>query len=309
MDENTSNNNNGKKLLYGLIALLLLINGIAFYLLFKENKEKTVKTEQLAKKETEFNELNTQFDAQKQELEAMKGKNAELDAIITQKQEEIVQLQARMATAQRNGATDLSKYKKMLADLQAETATLQAKVKELESKNEELTAENLKVSKDLEAEKVTTTKLAEEKTVLTEEKNNLKTLGSLLSPKNLKVEGIDKRKSGKEVVKNRTKRVDFLKISFETGDNKVLEQGPLTIYTRIINPKGETISLADQGSGKMKLNNGEEVLYTRKIETSWDKMNKALSLEWGHNISDKGTYKVELYQNGYLIGTGSTELK
>lgn len=306
--ENESNNNS-KKLLYAIIAVLLLINGIAIYRLIAENKEKTVKTEQLAKKETEYNELNTEFEAQKQELETLKGKNAELDAIIVQKQEEIASLQTQMANAQKRGITDLSSYKNKLAALQAETASLQEKIKELESKNEALTAENLKVSTDLATEKETSQKLTEEKTVLTEEKNNLKSLGSLLSPHNLKIEGIDVRKSGKEVSKSKLNKVDMLKISFETGDNKVLEKGPLTIYARIINPKGETISLGDQGSGKIKLANGEEVLFTRKVDTNWDGSSKALSLDWKHNLNDKGIYKVELYQNGYLIGSGNTELK
>jgi hypothetical protein len=43
--------------------------------------------------------------------------------------------------------------------------------------------------------------------------------------------------------------IDYLKISFATGENKVLEPGNLALYLRIINPKGETITAADQGSG------------------------------------------------------------
>jgi hypothetical protein len=33
------------------------------------------------------------------------------------------------------------------------------------------------------------------------------------------------------------------------------------------------------------------------------------AIEWSQKLTEKGTYKVEVYQSGYLVGKGETELK
>ncbi|HWB62086.1 MAG TPA: MBG domain-containing protein, partial [Chitinophagales bacterium] len=101
-----------------------------------------------------------------------------------------------------------------------------------------------------------------------------------------------------------------LKVSFETGDNKVLETGPLSLFVRVLTPKGETISVADQGSGTLKdASTGTDIQYTKKADIDWTQANKKVEVYWSQNIKDAGTYKVEIYQSGYLIGKGQVELK
>lgn len=305
-----SNQGSGSKKIYlAIIALLLLINGVAGYLLFNENKQKEEKIQEVQKKDTEFKDLSQQFDAAKQELESMKGKNAELDSIVNARQAAIEKVQSELRAAQSRGnltAAEVKKYKDLLAKMESDNADLQKKIQELTSKNEELTAKNLEVTKSLEAEKSTTAALSEDKKNLSKKVE----LGSLLQLQNLKIEGEHKRKSGKEVAKTSAKKIDYLKITFETGENKVLEKGPLALYVRIINPKGETMAVADQGSGTLKLaDGGGDVQYSKKVELDWDQTSKKISMDWSENIKVPGTFKVEVYQSGYLVGKGSVDLK
>ncbi|MFN8310596.1 MAG: hypothetical protein U0T73_11605 [Chitinophagales bacterium] len=305
---NSNQNDNSKKIYLAIIAVLLIINGVAGYLLYTENKTSKEKTETIAKMDTDAKELNTQLESTKQELEGLKGKNAELDGIVAQRQAEIEKVQAELAEAQRKGklsAAELAKFKQQIVQLQTENADLQAKVKELSSKNEELTAKNLQVSQDLEKEKQSTARLSEDNAA----KQKLVELGSLLQPQNLKVEGVHRKKSGKETDQTKAKNVDYLKISFTTGDNKVLPVGPLKLYVRIINPKGETISVAEQGSGTMKTAEGTDAQYTKVVDLDWDQSSKNVAIEWSQDIKNPGTYKVELYQAGHIIGQGSVLLK
>ena len=306
-----TNQGSGSKRIYlAIIALLLLINGVAGYLLFNENKQKEQKIAEVQKKDTEYKDLTNQFDAAKQELEGMKGKNSVLDSIVNARQAEIEKVQTELRTAQSRGnltAAEVKKYKEIVMKMEADNADLQNKIKELTAKNEELTAKNLEVTKSLEKEKTTTASLSEEKKNLSKKVE----LGSLLQLQNLKVEGVHKRKSGKEVEKKSAKNVDYLKITFETGENKVLEKGTLTLYVRIINPKGETIAVADQGSGTLKLaDGGGDVQYSRKVDMDWDQTNKkSPAIEWTQGIHFPGAFKVEVYQSGYLVGKGEVDLK
>jgi len=308
MEDN--NQGNGSKRIYlAIIALLLLINGVAGYLLYNENKQKEEKITLVQQKDTEIKGLSQQLDSASHDLESMKGKNAELDSIVAEKQALIDQTKQQLAAAQRRGnmsAAEVQKYKDLVAKFQTDNAELQKKIDELTAQNQDLTAKNLQVTHSLEVEKNTTAALTEDKKNLSKKVE----LGSLLHLQNLTVTGDKKKKNGKEVTEKSAKKTDYLKISFETGDNKVLEKGKVTLYIRIINPKGETIALADQGSGTLKLaDGGGDVQYSRSIDMDWDQTSQKKDIEWSQNIKEPGMYKVEVYQSGYLVGNGSVDLK
>jgi hypothetical protein len=50
------------------------------------------------------------------------------------------------------------------------------------------------------------------------------------------------------------------------------------------------------------------MLYTQKADIDWRNASKTVTLYWGQNIKDPGVYKVELLQNGYLIGKSEIKL-
>ena len=307
--EETNTGGGSKKIYLAIIVLLLLINGGAFYKLIIENQKREEQKGVIEKQDTEMKGLNQQFETAKQDLEGMRGKNAELDSIVNARQAMIEKIQGELAQAQKRGnmsSGEIQKYKEMIAKVQTDNAELQKKIEELTAKNQELTAANLEVTKNLEAEKTTTATLTEDKKVLSKKVE----LGSLLHIEGLKIEGEKKTKKGKEIAKTSAKKIDLLKISFKTGDNKVLEKGPLALYIRVINPKGETLAVADQGSGTLKLaDGGGDVQFSKKIDLDWDQTSKNVSLDWTENIKSPGTFKVEVYQTGYLVGQGSVELK
>lgn len=308
--ENTTNEGGGnKKILPIIIGLLLLINGGAIWLLIKENGKTKDLTEQKHNLEVDFKTLSDTLDSKKMELEQFKGKNAELDSIITANQAEIDNQKKQIASMFAKGkmtTAELAKAKDMIKQYEVAIADMQRKVEELTKQNQQLTNENQQLNTDLSSEKQATAQLSEQNKGLSQKV----TLGSLLQLRNIQVEGISKRKSGKEVTEKKVKNVESLRIKFETGDNKLLDAGNVPLFVRIINPKGETISVADQGSGTFQsAEKGEVIQYTRKAEIDWNNTNKPVTVTWSQNITDPGTYKVQIYQSGYKIGEGQVELK
>lgn len=306
------NQNGGNKKIYiAIIALLLLINGVALYLLYSENKAKKDLGDQKIALEHDFKNMTDTLDAKKMELEQFRGKNAELDSIITAKQEEIEQQKRTIAGLFAKGKmekAELEKARVMLGQYEQSIAELQKKVDEMAKQNQELNAQNQQLSTDLNAEKQNTSTLTEQNKGLSKKVE----LGSLLQLRNMEVVGVSgkKNRKGEDIVMTKAKKTEQLRISFETGDNKVLESGPVSLYIRVINPKGETISVADQGSGSIKLaESGESVQFTKKADFDWSQTNKKLVVYWSSSVSDAGAYKVEVYQSGYLVGQVSTTLK
>jgi predicted RNase H-like nuclease (RuvC/YqgF family) len=309
MEDNQSGGN--KKIYVAIIALLLLINGVALYLLYSENKAKKDLTEQKNVLQGEFDKLTDTLDVKKAELEQYKGKNAELDSLIIAKQEEIDQQKKTIAGLFAKGkmnSKELAEAKAKIAQYEASIADFQKKVEELTKQNQELTAQNQQLNTDLNAEKQTTNTLTEQNKGLSKKVE----LGSLLHLQNVQIVGVTgkKNKKGEDITINKGKKTAQLKVSFETGDNKVLEAGNLSLYVRIINPKGETIAVADQGSGSFKsTETGETIQYTKQADFDWSQTNKKVVVYWSSNVSESGTYKVEIYQSGYLIGKGEVTQK
>ncbi len=300
MEENKKGSN---RIFIAIIEFLLLIDVVVGYLLYSENKQKQQKIEEVTKLTSDYQDLNGQFETAKAELETLKGKNAELDSIIQSRQSKIEEYQAKLAEAQRKGnlnATEITKYKGLISQLQEENATLQQRVTELTSQNQELTVKNLELDKFLTDEKATTADL-------TSKNEDLFQKGSLFQLQNVTVTGEKRKKSGKETEKHYLKNVEFLKVSFTTGNNKVLEEGVVSVYLRVINPKGETI--AGEGSGSLTLADGTSAQYSKKVDFDWNKQSKNIAIEWSQGLTEKGTYKAEIYQNGYLVGQSSVTFK
>ena len=308
--ENENEQKSGNKTLYiVIIVLLLLINGIVGYFLFTDNQARKSEEGKNVTLTAEMKAVTDTLDAKKAELETMKGVDAGKDSAIAAQQSEIEKKEQELKSAYASGrmnSAELKKAREMIKDYEASIADMKKQIDQLNADKQVLTNQNQKLSTDLSTEKQTTAQLSDQNKGLSKKVE----LGSLLQLKNITVEGIAKKKNNKEVVEKKIKKVESLKVTFETGDNKVLEPGSLTLYMRVINPKGETISQADQGSGTIKLAGSDQtVQYTKALDIDWAQANKKVVVEWTSGIKTAGTYKVEIYQSGYAIGLGQVELK
>src|ERR1043165_451757 len=297
-----------KRIYAGIIAILVLLNTFTLYQLYTENIKRTDLTSQKASLQHQFQDLSDTLFVRNSDLEQFKGKNAELDKILAEKQQQLDNEAKRLRDLfAKNKLTqaELTKARDMIAEYRTAVTELTAKVEELNQQNQALTARNTQLDTDLNNEKTTTAKLTEQNKGLAKKVE----VGSLLPIASLDVEAIRKKNNGKEVAVKRVKAAESLKISFETGENKVLDPGPVSLYVRIINPKGETIAASDQGSGTIaSALTTEPVQFTKQADFDYDQNNKKVIVYWSQNIKDPGIYKVEVYQNGYVIGQSQVKL-
>ncbi len=308
--ENENEQKSGNKTLYiVIIVLLLLINGVVGYFLFTDNQARKSEEGKNVTLTAEMKAITDTLDAKKAELETMKGVDAGKDSAIAAQQSEIEKKEQEIKSAYASGrmtSSELKKAKEMITQYEASIADMKKQIDQLNADKQVLTNQNQKLSTDLTTEKQTTAQLSDQNKGLSKKVE----LGSLLQLKSITVDGIAKKKNNKEVVEKKIKKVESLKVTFETGDNKVLEPGNVTLYMRVINPKGETISQADQGSGTIKLAGSDQtVQYTKALDIDWAQANKKVVVEWTSGIKTAGTYKVEIYQSGYAIGLGQVEFK
>ncbi len=290
-----------KKAGIAIIIALLLISGTAIYFVASQNTENKKVTAEKVQLENEFNNLSKTLDAKTAELEEFRGKNADLDKQINAKQEELQKQKDQIASLLSKGKltnAELNKTRALVAQYEASIAELKSKVDELTQQNLALSNANTELNTQLTAEKGVTAQQTEMIAGLSKKVE----VGSLLQLKSLDVVAVKDNMNGKEREVKKAKRAEALKITFETGENHVIDPGTVPVYVRVINPQGETIALADQGSGTIKTETGEMVPYTKEADINYDQTNKKVDVYWSQHIQQPGTYKVEVYQNGHMIG-------
>ena len=297
-----------KKVYFATILLLIFINCGTLYLLYSVSSERKDVTVQKVALEKDFKNLSDTLDVKKTQLQQYMGRTAELDVAIANNELLIDQEKKQIANLLRKGTlteADLTKAKGMIAMYESSIADMTKQIGSLTVENQQLNNRNHDLAQNLDQERGNTTHLTDVNKGLSQKVE----VGSLLQLSKVDVEAIKMRHNGKEVAVKRVKAAEELKISFETGKNKVLDPGTLSLYVRIINPKGETISVSEQGSGTISLaDSPAPVQYSKKADIDWDQNNKKVIVYWGQNITDPGTYKVQVYQKGYMVGEGAVKL-
>jgi len=297
-----------RKVYFATIILLIFINCGTLYLLYNTSSEKKDVTVQKVALERDFKNLSDTLDVKRTQIQQYIGRTAELDQTISDNQAMLDREKKQIAELLHKGnltAAELSKAKGMLAMYESSIADMTKQISSLTAENHQLTNRNSELAQNLDEERVNTTHLTDVNKGLTQKVD----LASLLQIPKIDVEAVKMRHNGKEVPVKHVKAAEELKISFETGKNKVLDPGTLSLYVRIINPKGETIAVSDQGSGTIPLaDSPDPVQFSKKADIDWDQNNKKVIVYWGQNITDPGTYKVQVYQKGYMVGEGEVKL-
>ena len=136
-------------------------------------------------------------------------------------------------------------------------------------------------------------------------------IASAIRVKNVTVKSVDVRNNGKEKSKSRAGKVDKLNICFTTEPNEVVPSGEESFQIRIVDPTGAPLAIESLGSGVTNDKKAEsEVRFTTVATCQYDNGETNVCGAWqpGQNFA-KGKYSVEVYNKGYLVGTGAFNLK
>jgi hypothetical protein len=147
--------------------------------------------------------------------------------------------------------------------------------------------------------------------VVIKEKEDLLDVGSTLHASNFNITGVQEKKSGKEKITTTAKKVDKLRITFDLDENRIAASGPKDLYVAITAPDGSPVAVEALGSGKFTTREGEEKFFTHKVEISYTQGQKqTVSFDWKQNTNfATGSYKIEVFHNGFKIGEGTRVFK
>jgi len=321
--------NNSKITAWAIVAIvgLLLLNG---YQWFSNNQMKS----QLDKQQTEMMEveriqaeLEQEYQTALESLEELRSNNKELNDLIDSQKRELTAQKEKI-----NGLIwtkrELAKAKEEINNLTNQATSFVAEINKLKEENKFLADNNEKLSQEKQLlaesyrkEQEMTAELEEARKVLAAEKERLASTNENLSTKvdmanaikinYLEVKGFEVKDDGKLKGKSKAKDIEMLRTCIRTETNMVTPSGTKEFFVRLINPVGETVAIESNGGGVLinKLDESQ-VRYTYSGTMEYNNEDTEGCLDW--TLSDrlpKGEYDIEIYNNGFLVGTGNFKLK
>ncbi len=295
-------------IIIGILSILLL-SSLAYNIYQNREQESTTELFEIdlkdeAKAKTllqgQLDSLTSEFERTRTGLNVRDSLLSRRDAEIFDKQKEIQNILNKSEISE----SELKQAKRMIAALNADIGRFKQEIIELKQKNDSL----LVVNETLHTEKNTISEeLITEKEKAQEAETNVR---STFSISNYQLTGLKIRKSGKEVETDKAKRIDKLRVSFDLDPNTYAESGVKEIFIAIYKPDGTLGKFKDATSGELDTWSLGTIQYSDKIKFNYTKgTQQKVSFDWEDYDFPKGTYKIDLYQNGFKIGQKSLELK
>lgn len=312
IEEQENNEKKGGALVIILFIVIGILAGISGYLAFQLNDQKELNSKLISEREKAVKDV----DEYRIQLELLAAKYDSLILIhegIRQELEEerakVYKLMAEYDALKSSGAVGSGlgnpNMRARLEDLQQRYDESESIIQQLKAKNQELTAENFKNSRKLEEVTTENVKLAEDNTKL----NKIAEVAKRLKTYEIYADAVRLSSGGKkEKQTDKAKKADRIRVCFTVLENIIADKGEKSLYAVIKTPGGNTLVEGDRS--KITLMSGDEIAYSVKKDIFYDNKNMQICMNW--DLKDKieaGTYKVELYAEGVLIGKESFDLK
>lgn len=292
--ENQKSNSSLKAI---IVVLAILLAGSLVYMYKISSDAKTTETALVKDKDSAMTELSQL----KEKLDAAIAENTSVSDELIAEREKVVKLMA-----------DLEKSKGDVASLkkiQTQYNTLNAKFNALVKENGLLKDQNMTLVSRVDSLNMALgEKIRFNDTLVIQNENLAKTVekASKLVVMNLRTQAIKERSSGKEVVTEKARRADKLKVCFAIAQNEVAKSGDKLYYVQIIDSKNNVL-------GEKKTEAFGDMSLTYSFTTTVAYENKSVdvceSLESNGTDFEKGTYFVNIFDKGELVSKTSFTLK
>ena len=276
--------------------LILLLIGVTILLISEKQTNKELVMEFNLDKEDLENQY-TDFARQYDELK-LTVSNDSLSVLLEQEQLKTQRLLEELRTVKSSNATEIRRLKKELASLRK---VMIGYINQIDSLNR-LTAQQKEIIADVTKKYNAASRQISN---LSEEKKNLTktvTLAAQLDATNISVQPTNKRGKTAKKVKDIVK----FKINFSIVKNITAETGERTLYIRISKPDNDVLTKSPSNTFPYE---NRELVYSIKKYIEYNGEEQAVTVYWDvEEYLYAGTYRVDIFADGTLIGSQSFSL-
>ncbi len=282
----------------GLMAIL----GVAIYLIISQHNEMNDFKTQIAIEE-ERRALEAEYANLAFEYDQFEGSKMYInnDTLIKQLENEKLKVQRlleELRTTKASNAQRINELKKELSTLRSVMKGYLIQIDSLNSLNQKLEKENKIVNTKYQEAAKTASLLQKDKEELTHQV----TLASKLDAVAISVKTLNKR----EKETSKIDRIENIQINFLIAKNITAKPGERYVYIRIVKPDNDVLV---KNMDNVFSYEDSEINYSMRKLIAYDSEETAVDMYWKvEEFLTPGTYKVEIFADGDLIGKKSFSL-
>lgn len=288
-----------QKITFIAVSATLLIAAIILGVMLMDSRKQNVEMQELfalekEELENEYSSFATQYD----ELQ-IRITNDSLQDKLEQEKLKTQQLLEELRQTKATDAAEITRLKKELKTVRAVLKSYVVQIDSLNRLNEELQKENKRVKARYSEASRKIDKIEEEKENLTKKvslASQLDAIGISFTPL---------KKNGKEAKK--IKDAKKIAIGFTIAKNITTETGEKTIYVRILKPDEDVLA---KNAGDLFTYENKELKYSIKKYIEYNGEEQQVNVYWDiEEFLQAGTYKVQIFADGNMIGSGNFNIK
>lgn len=292
-----------------LVIIVVLLSVIGYLLFSNLKKDSTIENQDAKIEETEGNleakiaeleQMQIQYQSLMLQNQELGRNNDSIQARLAELDEYIKQVKAGNAKAVKD-------YKNTIARLNQDLVSKEQEIIKLRSERDSL-------SVAVDGLKTTSAQLNDSLNSTKNQNTDLQrqvAIASVLRAENVKVVALNDK--GKEDIDGdfKTKSIYSLSFTFNLADNKVARKDKKQMMIRIIDPSGKVLFDVNNGGGFfMVADTKKDMQYTIKESILFDNSKQSVSMKYiKKDPYMVGTYSVEIWGEGYLIGESSFVVK
>ncbi len=282
-------------LTFVVVLLLIVLAGLTYVYYQQKQNAKETETQLLAEKDSiSQNLLNLMTDYKELETD-----NDSLNQKLVREQQNAKKLYDELQSTKRISYAKIKEYQKELGTLRSIMKDMLHDIDSLNAMNKELIAENIKVKEEAATAKQTVKELEQK----TEELNTQVAKGSVVKARDVVAMGVSRK--GNEMT--RARRVEKIRACFTLNENSIAKAGNRLVYMRIVGPDDYVLAKAETDVFDFE---GEKIVFSANREVDYQNKDIEMCIYYDSNGELlKGTYKVTLYMDGYMIGYSEFTLK
>lgn len=282
-----------KKVLIPLVVVILVLIGGLAYLFKSLEEQKQVNRDMQELAELDKQEMENEYERFALQYSEMKTQinNDSIVEQLTQEQMKTQKLLEELKKVKADDAREITRLKKELATVREVLRSYIIQVDSLNRLNESLKQENSRVNAVLEERNSQIAGLSNEKASLSEKV----AIAAQLDATNISLSLLNKRDKPTKKLKDTKK----MQVNFTITKNVTASNGNRTVYVRIQNPGGNTLS----GGGSFAYEN-RNLEYSMKKTIEYTGEEVSVATFW--NVSqmlEGGQYRVSIFADGNMIGS------
>ncbi len=293
--EDNNKSSNSKILIIALTVLLFALIGYTFY---NNNDHK----EAIKFLQDEKEQIIGNLTAMEEKYDVAIAENTSLSDSLTIEKEKIALLKDSVQNLKKINSDVLRRYRNQLAGLEKTNERLLDQVDSLMFANNILTEEKDSINSQLEIQTSYNDTLVAQNMELARKVE----IGGAINVENVAVTAMKMRSNGKYTETNKAQKTDAIKVEFRLIENEIAEPGDKEAYIVLKNPAGQVIN----AKGKFAAIDGEEKKYTDQTVVNYSNadLDVVMLVERKGEKYEKGTYPIEVYVEGKMVGSANLEL-